>query len=70
MMTNHPHPLEVFRVQAGLTREDVASRVGVSPWTVYAIETGRRQPGVKLTLAMESAIGIPKEDLRPDVYRI
>jgi transcriptional regulator with XRE-family HTH domain len=44
--------LYLYRYRAGISREKIAERVGVSPWWITAMESGRA-PGERLRLWWE-----------------
>jgi DNA-binding XRE family transcriptional regulator len=54
-MQNEPHPLAVYREQAGLTQKTLAQRLGCSEWTVIAVENGRRSPSFDLVARIVDA---------------
>jgi transcriptional regulator with XRE-family HTH domain len=51
------------RHRAGLTLEDVADRVGVTPGALSHIESGRRLPNSSNAVAIADALGIPREEM-------
>lgn len=50
------------RKAAGLTLEDLAERVGLTPGALSHIESGRRLPSPYNAIAIAEALGIPAED--------
>lgn len=62
------HPLKAWRQDGRLSQEEAASKLGITRWTVNAIETGRRQPSFPLVAKIETLTGIPRHELRPDVF--
>ena len=70
-MTNAPlpdHPLVRFRETEGISQTDLARRVGVGRATINRIETGVRQASPKLALRIEAATGVPRAEIRPDIF--
>lgn len=51
------------RVLADLTQEDLATRVGVTRQTIFAIEKGNYAPSVVLALRLARTLGCTVEDL-------
>ena len=62
------HPITVWRAGEGLSQKDLAAKLGVTRWSVVAIETGRRKPSFTLVQSIVDLTGIPREALRPDVF--
>jgi len=62
------HPLKSFRADHGVTQQELAARIGLSRWTVNQIETGAYGPSWKMCLKIEGALGIPRHELRPDIF--
>lgn len=62
------HPLTRGRTDKGLSQEALAELVGCKRWMINRIERGQRQPSVRLTAKLAAATGIPREELRPDIY--
>lgn len=50
------------------TQSALASKLGVSHSTLSRILSGDRQPSVALTKRIEAVTGIPRIDLRPDIF--
>lgn len=52
--------IKQIRVQLGITRRELAEKVGISTLYVYDIETGRRTPSVdtlrKLAVALDATV--------------
>lgn len=46
------------RMALGLSRREVARRVGCVEHTLMTIEQGKREPGVFLALAIEEVLGV------------
>lgn len=45
-----------------------ARQLGIADATLSNILNGKRQPGIELTKKIELLTGIPRHELRPDVY--
>ena len=60
-MSPHPHPLMAqlreLRLDANRSQATIASRIGVSRYTVTQWETGRRSPRIPDVVAYASALG-------------
>lgn len=55
--------VQEFRSSAGITQEELASRVGVSRQTIIAIEKGNYAPSVALALKIARFFKTPVEKL-------
>ena len=62
------HPLIDWRQANGLSQEQAGETLGTTRWTINSIERGRRKPSIELTKAIEARTGIPRGELRPDVF--
>ena len=60
--------LRLFRDKQGLSQRDAAALIGTSSGYWCDLETSRRAPSPKLAIRIEQATGIPREQLRPDLY--
>lgn len=60
--------LSRYMKERDLTRVGLAQQLGVTPSMLSHICSGRRQPGVALTKKIEALTGIPRENLRPDIF--
>jgi transcriptional regulator with XRE-family HTH domain len=67
IMERLPHPLRRYRTDASLTLEVLARLLGVDRSTVLRWEE-RRIPAERV-LDVERVTGIPRDKLRPDLYR-
>jgi putative transcriptional regulator len=52
-----------FRARAGLTQEDLATRIGVTRQTILSIEKGNYTPSVALALRLADVLGARVEEL-------
>jgi len=52
-----------FRLERGMTQQDLATRVGVSRQTIMNIEFGRTHPSILLAYRIADALGISVTDL-------
>ena len=48
---------------AGLTQQDLATRVGVTRQSIIFVEQGRYRPSVELALRLARTLGVRVEDL-------
>jgi putative transcriptional regulator len=55
--------LALFRAEAGLSRKDLAERVGVNPQTIGFLERGHYGPSLELGLKLAREFGVPVETL-------
>ncbi len=55
--------LQLFRVERGLSRRDLAEAVGINPQTVGFIERGQYGPSLELGLRLARLFGVPVETL-------
>ena len=56
--------LAAARVNAGLTQEEAARRIGISFRTVIRYEKGRAKPSAAMLERMAAAYGFPPEYIR------
>jgi transcriptional regulator with XRE-family HTH domain len=61
------HPLTQFRENHGLTKTELARRIGVSKTTVMRWEKGSRNVELDLLQRVSKATGISARLLRPDL---
>lgn len=52
-----------LRQAAGLTQQQLAERVRVSPRTIISIETGKYSPSLMLAYRLAVVFGVPVEEL-------
>lgn len=62
-ITNLHNRLALFRAEAGLSRKDLAERVGVNPQTIGFLERGHYGPSLELGLKLAREFGVPVETL-------
>lgn len=62
------NPIEQFRKEAGLSREQVAAEIGVDPVTVWRWENGKVLVPPDRLAKVESVTGISRQKLRPDIF--
>jgi transcriptional regulator with XRE-family HTH domain len=63
------HPIRKYRVQQGMTQQELADRLGVSRALVGLVETGERQINPHDVAKWEKVTGVPREKLLPEVFR-
>ena len=57
-----------YRDAHDLTQQALADKLKTSPGYLHDIETGRRKPSPVLAVRIEHVTGIPRSDIRPDVF--
>lgn len=60
--------LSQYLAREQTTQSALAAKLGVSHSTLSRILSGDRQPSVALTKRIEAVTGIPRVDLRPDIF--
>lgn len=55
--------ITIYRVEANLSRKDLALAVGVNPQTIGFLERGGYSPSVELALKLASVFGVPVDSL-------
>ncbi len=55
--------LSLFRLEAGLSRKELADRVSVNPQTIGFLERGQYGPSLELGLRLAAVFGVPVETL-------
>lgn len=55
--------LPLFRAEAGLSRKELAEKVGVNPQTIGFLERGQYGPSLELGLKLARVFGVPVETL-------
>ncbi len=63
MYTTLGNLIRSARHQRGLTLEDLARQVGVTPGALSHIESGRRLPSPSNAVAIAGALGVPREEI-------
>jgi len=60
--------MPTYRAERNLSLKAFAAHIGVSPGHAHDLLNGRRKPSVCTMLRIEAATGIPRDQLRPDLY--
>ena len=60
--------LSKFRESKGLTQEQVANLLGTTKATVSRWESEKRRPDPAAAAEIERKLGIPRHEMRPDLY--
>lgn len=55
--------ITLFRTEAGLSRKELADRVGVNPQTIGCLERGDYAPSLELGMKLARLFGVPVETL-------
>lgn len=55
--------LKKFRVQAGLSQEELAASVGVRRETIVRLEAGKYNPSLKLAMDISKMLNVPIEEI-------
>jgi DNA-binding XRE family transcriptional regulator len=53
--------IAVFRAEAGISRKDLAAKVGVNPQTIGFLERGDYNPSLELALGIAQVFKVPVE---------
>lgn len=53
--------IAVFRAERGLTRRELAEKVGVNPQTIGYLERGDYKPSLELAMKIAATFGVPIE---------
>lgn len=71
-MTSEPHPLRKYREmrEPPMSREELATQLGVSVPTIHRWEAGVRRIDVDLLERVATVTGIPAAVLRPDLAKL
>jgi transcriptional regulator with XRE-family HTH domain len=64
----NPNPITAHRADNGLSRDDLATKLGVNPSTLWRWETGDTLIPVEKLKEVERVTGIPRQKLRPDIF--
>ncbi len=62
------HPIASYRSAQGLSLSQFAERIGVSRSYACQWETGARRVPAERAVEIERITGIPREQLRPDLF--
>lgn len=57
-----------YRTVHGITRQTLADKLGTSEGYLHDIESGRRKPSLEFAVRIEQVTGIPRQELRPDIF--
>lgn len=55
--------VKTYRVDRGLSRQELANRVQVHPQTIGAIERGQFNPTIEIALRLSETLGVGLDDL-------
>lgn len=55
--------IALFRAERGLSRKEVADKVGVNPQTIGYLERGDYNPSLELAMKLSDLFGVPIEAL-------
>lgn len=55
--------VRTYRVDRGLSRQELAGRVDVHPQTIGAIERGQFNPTIEIALRLSDVLGVGLDDL-------
>jgi len=61
-------PLTQYMERQQITQAAMAEKLGVSPSTISLWLAAKRLPSASLTKRIEAVTGIPRIDLRPDIF--
>lgn len=61
------HALEHYRLSQGISRAQLAERLGLSRGAVHRYITGRRRAKPAIVRHISEVTGIPPRELRPDL---
>lgn len=61
--------LREFREKNGLSAEDVGRKIGCAESTWRSYENGNREVDAETAIKIEEVLGIPREDIRADLFR-
>lgn len=62
-MIGRPQQITVLRQRAGLSRPELARRIGVTGEAIRLIEAGRRRPRERTVLAIANVLGVDLADI-------
>lgn len=55
--------LKKFRMEAGLSQEELAASVGVRRETIVRLEAGKYNPSLKLAMDIAKTVGAPLDEI-------
>lgn len=55
--------LKVFRIEQGLSQEQIAKEIGYNRMTYAAVENGKREPTLRFCSALSRAFGITLDEV-------
>lgn len=58
-----PDKVQILRLRAGLSLDDLAARAHLNRATIWRVETGRSTPTIATVRALAAGLGIPLTDL-------
>ena len=61
--------LREYRAQKDLSAEEVARKLGIAESTLRSYENGNREIDGDTAVLIEDRLGIPREDIRPDLFK-
>lgn len=61
--------IQTYRSRAGISRQEMAKLLGCSVAMVQHVESGARRPSAETAVEWEKRIGIPREEIRPDIFK-
>lgn len=62
------HPLRAYRSEHELSCADLAKQLGIAEPTLRSFENGWRTISAETAVEIERSIGIPRAQLRPDLF--
>jgi len=62
------HPILSYRLAHGLSRAELAERLGVKLAMIQHVENGVRRFSAERAIEIERATGVPRSILRPDLW--
>lgn len=63
------NPLKAYRERKGLSQEEISALLGCSRQMVSFLESGERSFSAEMAVKIETALGIDRILLRPDLFR-
>jgi DNA-binding transcriptional regulator YdaS (Cro superfamily) len=62
------HPIISYRLSRGLSRAELAAKLGVKRAMIQHVENGVRKFSAERAMEIERATGVPRSVLRPDLW--